>query len=181
MAQKTKAIDERYPEISDTELKIRYEIIKPVVKGSNIEERKLNSFITRWATEQGLSKEEKRRLRRDANSTLFWIKDVDPKKIAFNWDPTPIGVATSLQPVSSQITYHTYGYHGFFKAGVGEVLAQINDEDLDRARAFSIEPKSMKAYENLTEDYKYLMGKVTFYVKSDGGARRLLRGKGTNE
>ncbi len=64
---------------------------------------------------------------------LWYIQDVDPRTIAFTWDPKPTVRATGLKPLRTVRTLHTYGYHGFFKPSIAEVLAQVPMDLLDKA------------------------------------------------
>lgn len=68
----------------------------------------------------------------------WYIKPTDPRKIAFAWDPKKAAETEGLQEVCEITTYHLFGYHGFFKPSVAEVLAQIPEEYLDNAVAFEI-------------------------------------------
>jgi len=67
-----------------------------------------------------------------------YIKPVDLFKIAYTWDPVAADKATGLKLLCDITTYHTYGYHGFFKPSIAEVLAQIPAEHLDKVVAFEI-------------------------------------------
>ena len=68
----------------------------------------------------------------------YYIKKVDPEKIAFTWDPKKTKRARKLKPLKDITTYHTYGYYGMFKPSIAEVLAQIPEELLAATRAFEI-------------------------------------------
>ena len=72
------------------------------------------------------------------DSNLSFIKPVDLFGIAYTWDPEPAGRAKGLKPLCDITTYHTYGYYGFFKPSIAEVLAQIPKEYLDKVVAFEI-------------------------------------------
>lgn len=69
-------------------------------------------------------------------SGLHYIKPVDLFTIAFTWDPKRASKAKGLRKLRDITTYHTYGYHGFFKPSIAEVLAQIPAELLGEAVAF---------------------------------------------
>ncbi|MBI4118791.1 MAG: hypothetical protein HY452_00830 [Parcubacteria group bacterium] len=69
---------------------------------------------------------------------LFHIKPVDLFGIAYTWDPKPTDKATGLKRLCDIRTYHTYGYYGFFKPSIAEVLAQIPTEHLTEVVAFEI-------------------------------------------
>jgi len=69
---------------------------------------------------------------------LRYIKAVDLFNTAYAWDPEPGEVAPAFTKIAEITTYHTYGFYGFFKPSVAEVLAQIPDDLLDRVNAFEI-------------------------------------------
>lgn len=96
------------PKITDDELVKRAENIKPVVR----EQRKFSGDV------------------------LFYIKPVDLKNVAFTWDAKPTKQATGLKPIATITTYHAYGYYGFFKPSIAEVLAQIPEQYLKDVVAF---------------------------------------------
>lgn len=79
----------------------------------------------------------------------FAIAPVDPRRVAFTWDPKPVGDAIRRIEYKGWIrTYHNWGYYGFFKPSLAEVLAQISPywlEDVEgspRANAFWLDPES---------------------------------------
>ena len=80
-----------------------------------------------------------------ADGVLYYIKSVDPFNIAFTWDAKPKWRARRLEKLADITTYHTWGYYGFFKPSIAEVLAQIPEEYLGQAVAFEIieRPESM--------------------------------------
>ncbi len=67
-----------------------------------------------------------------------YIKPVDLFEVAYTWDPSPARSARGLKALCDITTYHTYGYYGFFKPSIAEVLAQIPKEHLDKVVAFQI-------------------------------------------
>jgi len=67
---------------------------------------------------------------------LSYIKSVDPRHIAFLWDPKPDGEAEDLVILRSIRTYHDYGHPSLFKPSIAEVLAQIPEDILDKVVAF---------------------------------------------
>ncbi len=69
---------------------------------------------------------------------LYYIKPVDPRKIAYTWDPKPRRKARRLKKLCDITTYHSYGYYGFFKPSIAEVIAQIPEEYLNKVVAFEI-------------------------------------------
>lgn len=63
------------------------------------------------------------------------IEPVDPRDIAFTWDPKPVGPELVLGLVRVFNSYHNWGHYSLFKPSIAEVLAQIQDDELP-ARAF---------------------------------------------
>ena len=57
--------------------------------------------------------------------SLFFIKDVHPRKVAFTWDPSAGEPAKNLKKASEILTYHCYSSPSLFKPSIAEVLAQI--------------------------------------------------------
>jgi hypothetical protein len=59
--------------------------------------------------------------------------------IAFLWDAKTTEEATGLAAMGRPVpTFHVYGYYGFFKPSVGEVLRQVPADYLGEAVAFAI-------------------------------------------
>ena len=73
---------------------------------------------------------------RDDDDRLRYIVPPAPRTQAFTWDPKVQEKAEGLTVLRTIPTLHTYGYYGFFKPTVAEVLAQIPEEDLERVVAF---------------------------------------------
>lgn len=72
----------------------------------------------------------------DRSGKLFYIHSVDPRGVAFTWDPCPTDPAKGLVEIARIRTLHTYGYYGMFKPSVAEVLAQIPEHLVDQVVAF---------------------------------------------
>lgn len=56
------------------------------------------------------------------------IEDVDRRKTAYTWEPKlgrEVGLSWNGFGTTSIITYHRWGYYGFFKPSLAETLAQI--------------------------------------------------------
>lgn len=70
------------------------------------------------------------------DDVLFYIEEVDPRKIAFTWEPVPTKEATGLVALTTLETIHSYGAPVFFKPSIAEVLAQVPEEFVDQAVAF---------------------------------------------
>ncbi len=113
------------PEISDQELHARYERIKPVVRYA---EMRMGG---------------KSRLEEHAEGDHYHIEDVDLRRTAFTWAPKPTTRAPGLIELDTIATHHTYGYQGFFKPSIAEVLAQIPEEYLGDVVAFETHYKGM--------------------------------------
>lgn len=69
---------------------------------------------------------------------LYYIEPVDSWKVAFEWDPKRKDHAEELREVARIQTFHTFGYYGFFKPTVGEVLSQIPEEWAMVVTAFEV-------------------------------------------
>ncbi len=68
-----------------------------------------------------------------------YLEPVDPFTVAYLWSPKPVAEPVPpLVPLGEAKTYHSYGYYGFFKPSIGEVLAQIPADILDKVVAFEI-------------------------------------------
>lgn len=93
---------------------------------------------------------------------LYYIKDEDPRKVAFTWDPKLKNKAKKLEKLCNITTYHTYGYYGFFKPSIAEVIAQIPKYYLDKTVAF--ETLTDLTVENIVGDYHVTT--TTLYTKS---------------
>jgi|APSaa5957512622_1039677.scaffolds.fasta_scaffold64065_2 hypothetical protein len=104
--------------LPDKKLNELYEKIKPVIGYVEIRSR-------------GKTNLEKR-----SDGDLYYIKEVDLKGCAYTWDPNPTKPAYGLEELDEITTYHTYGYHGFFKPSIAEVLSQIPKGCLDEVVAF---------------------------------------------
>lgn len=57
---------------------------------------------------------------------------------SYTWDPEILCVDEDRPVVGEITTYHAWGYYGMFKPSIGEVLAQIPDDLLDKVAAFAI-------------------------------------------
>jgi hypothetical protein len=64
----------------------------------------------------------------------------DLRNMSFLWDARPKlwGRTSDLGYFASISTYHTFGYQGFFKPSVAEVLAQIPEDLLGQTVAFEV-------------------------------------------
>ena len=72
-----------------------------------------------------------RPLVRNKDGNLCTIKQPDLRQTAFTWDPKGLRkVKGTAVEVAWKNTLHTFGYHGFFKPSIAEVLCQM-PEGLD--------------------------------------------------
>lgn len=67
---------------------------------------------------------------------LWYIKPVDPRRIAFLWDPTLDAKVEDLKELRGIHTFHDYGHPSLFKPSIAEVLAQIPADIVDETVAF---------------------------------------------
>lgn len=101
------------PKMSDEDIAKRYETIKPIVSknGKAVWLRKLSSGELSYKVYMSLDKEGD------------YAGDVN---------------FSNLSPLADVKILHRYGYYGFFKPSVGEVLAQIPNEMLHKVTAFEM-------------------------------------------
>lgn len=118
------------PKISDEEMMKRYKHIKPVIT----KEGKMHYF--REFT-----------LKEITGTSYLWNANEDVRE--------EVG-EDELEVLEGKdfVCLHTYGYHGFFKPSIGEVLSQINEQDVPLVHAFEIiespETKSDFSKDSLT-------------------------------
>jgi hypothetical protein len=97
---------------------------------------------------------------------LHYIASCDLRNTAFTWDPVLGQTAGRLMKLRTVRTLHTYGYYGFFKPSVAEVLAQIPEDLVDKAIAFeTIGPEDADALNKEKEalDAGFHVADTTFY------------------
>jgi hypothetical protein len=100
---------------------------------------------------------------------LFHIKPVDLHKTAFTWDPKLREEADGLRVLTTIRTLHGYGYHGFFKPSIAEVLVQIPDDLIADVVAFSTDgPNSADDFNDdlLALDAGYHVATTTLYGRA---------------
>ena len=76
---------------------------------------------------------------RDYTGQYFYIEPVDPRNGAFTWCPIYAGDVSRLGGIvriSTIYTLHSFGYPGFFKPSVAEVLSMIPQHLLNKVSAF---------------------------------------------
>ena len=81
---------------------------------------------------------ESKSLVRSRTGRPYKLKSVHLFNQAYTWDPKPSKKAPKLRRVCDIKTHHAYGYYGFFKPSIAEVLAQIPAEHLRKVIAFEI-------------------------------------------
>jgi hypothetical protein len=153
------------PKISDAELDRLGATIKPVMRGRDIPNIRLATFLEDVSVWKKLG----------ANNKLFWVEDADAKCATFMWSPVPKSIASDLKKMCCITTYHTFGYYSFFKPTTAEVIAQIPEGLRARVVAFETVPISKDVNELLTPDKKYHIAKTTLYESRSRSARRFLR------
>ncbi len=98
------------PHLTDDELLVRYKRIKPIVSY-----QELYYYLKRYNAQMM------------RNQSYIWnIK----KDIREQVDMTDVKTLAEFP------CYHTYGYYGFFKPSIAEVLQQFPDDVLEEANAF---------------------------------------------
>ena len=100
------------PEIDDKRLEELYKMLKPIV---TIE--KMKYLLKEFTLEQ---------LR---NQSYIWNSDEDKRDIVDS---------SKLEPVEDFLCLHTYGYYGFFKPSIAEVLSQVPEKTISEANTFEI-------------------------------------------
>ncbi|MDR3549135.1 MAG: hypothetical protein P4M11_12900 [Candidatus Pacebacteria bacterium] len=165
MTNATTATKSRIPEISNEKLlELSYRIV-PVVRMARVRTR-----IERTKREVIFHEKLHRhgKWRAWDKGHLFEIKRVDLRRTSFLWNPRPRCRVDNLQPICDITTYHTFGYVGFFKPSIAEVLAQIPEKYLPVVVAFELvsHPYSMTEVrlhpEALCEGYH--VAKVRLYA-----------------
>lgn len=73
---------------------------------------------------------------RNRNNALAYVAPCDLRNEAFTWDPKITRRADNLVKHATIRTLHTYGYYGFFKPSIAEVLAQIPADLIEQTVAF---------------------------------------------
>lgn len=148
--------ESRIPEISDEELRELHARIKPVVR-FNIVTSKNGEIKPTEVYEEGL---------------LFYIKDVDPRDVAFTWEPEPVKKADGLERLDDIVTYHTFGAPILFKPSIAEVLAQIPEKYKEKAVAFEVRTNDMGPWNVISnEEGSYHVTVTRLYQEIKIGGR----------
>jgi len=99
----------------------------------------------------------------DERGDLYYIEDYDDIfHTAFRWSPVATTRAMGLVRMAEITTYHTYGYYGFFKPTIAEVISQIPDEYLKDVVAFETGGDV-----RLTEDEEHHVATTILYKKKE--------------
>lgn len=99
---------------------------------------------------------------------LYFINPVDPVTVAFTWDPecsweVPEGKYLKIGVIP---TFHKWGYYGFFKPSIEEVLKSIPAYLVNTVAAFEVEGPDDAHDLNLQKgvlDAGYHMAMTTLY------------------
>ena len=105
----------------------------------------------------------------EVDGQLFYVEDVDPRTIAFTWDPKVKSPAIELNELVTLRTLHSYGAPSLFKPSIAEVLAQIPAAYLDVIVAFKTKPNETNVNywpeaDKLALNWGYHLGYTTLYV-----------------
>lgn len=73
---------------------------------------------------------------RGDDGELWTIAPVDPRTAAFTWSPKLVERAPALELITTIPTLHVWGFYGFFKPSIAEVMACIPHHLVDRVCAF---------------------------------------------
>lgn len=71
------------------------------------------------------------------DGVLHYIKPCPARTVAFPWSPAFTTAAEDIEPCGEITTYHTWGYYGFFKPSIAEVLSFVQGIPNDDIVAFS--------------------------------------------
>ena len=137
------------PKISNEEMMERYERIKPVIT-MNGKLHHLREYTLKEI--KGIS--------------FLWNRDEDVRE--------EVG-EDELEVLEGRdfVCLHGYGYPGFFKPSIGEVLAQIKEQDLPLVRAFEI----IESPKTANDLYKDSFTAIAFDNGYHVSTIRLYRGK----
>jgi hypothetical protein len=145
------------PEISDEQLEDLYLRIKPVVRfDTSVNDGKIEP------------------LKIYAEGMPFYIKDVDPRTVAFTWDPKPVNPAKDIERLDDIVTYHSFGAPVFFKPSIAEVLTQIPRKYLEKTVAFEVRTKDLGNWNVVTKDgnsYHVVMTRL-YQKRKTGGEEK---------
>lgn len=90
-------------------------------------------FVQKWA------KKIKPLIMKENGKLYHFTNRADHFDESFSWDAKPRREATGLEEVCIIPTLHNYGYYGFFKPSVDEVLNQIPEHMLDEVEYFHVQ------------------------------------------
>lgn len=84
-----------------------------------------------------------------------YIRKCHLRTTAYTWDAKKTKAAPALKELLAIRTYHTYGYHGFFKPSIAECIAQIPNDVIDQVTEFEIVKRPLEA-KDLNEEKRAL-------------------------
>jgi hypothetical protein len=104
------------------------------------------------------------------NGVKHYIRKCHLRTTAYTWDAKKTKEAPALKEVRSIRTLHTYGYYGFFKPSIAEVIAQIPEDLIDQVTEFEIVKRPLNA-DDLNEEKRavnagFHVATVALYVRS---------------
>ena len=140
------------PEISNEELLARYSHIKPIVTANG------GKYFLREFAEDEL-----RKLAYDGDLKDNITEQVDMDDYFFH-------ESRDFECI------HKYGYYGFFKPSIAEVLAQIPERDIQLVDAFEIILQFDSSHNQIVFDNGYHMSKVRLYTRKDNPRVHRVRG-----
>lgn len=109
------------PKITKEELISRYKRIKPIVNIDDI------YYLLKEFTVEELT-----------NLAYTWRQEKDKREMVD---------ASSIETIGEFPCYHTYGFYGFFKPSIEEVLSQFPDDMLKQANAFYLYHRPETTYD----------------------------------
>ncbi len=133
------------PKMSDEKLSKLLERIKPVVRFAKIRTSRKELGDGRFSIT--MKPHPKGKLQVWDAGEPYYIKSVDPRKVSFIWSAKADKLAEGLNKIADITTYHTFGYHGFFKPSIAEVIEQIPKKFLGKVVAFEIVDSPKDVYD----------------------------------
>lgn len=102
---------------------------------------------------------------------LYYIKPVHPREVSFMWAPERTGPAMGLKLLTTIPTLHAWGYYGFFKPSIEEVLSMIPEDLLPKVSAFeTLGPVDANdlSWQPYAFDAGYHLAVTTLYTANSG-------------
>ena len=98
---------------------------------------------------------------RSLGGWLYYIRDVNPRNVAFTWDPKPTERAIGLKELCCIDTYHTFAAPVCFKPTIAEVIAQIPEKLIDKVVAFETLSQDLSSA-NIADDYHHVTQTILY-------------------